>query len=402
MGISQGAGPAAGAFGESMATGMSRGASAPDSETIACYRTAFGPDNPDGPRAFAEVVSPTFDLSIPDYAADLPFAARAEVFLLPDVTVSTAETTASRLSRTVRTIATRGTDQILVVCYTRGYFDMTANGVTRRVEAGELAFIDLSCELLIEAPAVANVGLAISRRRLEPLVPFLEAAHGFVRPADALSRTLRALMEAIAANGPELSVVDARGVSSALISLAAACLEPVSRAAAEARRNIVSLVDLKAHIEQHLLDPDLGPLVLMDRFGITRSTLYRLFEPLDGVSTYIGRRRLSLAFRMLSDTQQPRGRISALARQLGYSHPSAFTRAFRDAFGLSPKEVQALARASRPPEAELVISAKPLQHFIPLAPALRAGASTAEGTAIQDPGVLHPRAGISAMPDRAQ
>ncbi|MGV3650153.1 MAG: helix-turn-helix domain-containing protein [Devosia sp.] len=384
MGISREAEPAPGAAsGANGASSAGTSAAPADSETIACYRTTFGPEDPDGLRAFAEVVSPSFELTVPEYAVGLPFAARAEVFLLPDVTVSTAETTASRLSRTVRTIATRGTDQILVVCYTRGHFEMTVNGVTRRVNTGELAFIDLSCELLIEAPAVANVSLAISRRKLEALVPFLEAAHGFVRPADALSRTLRAMMEAIAANGPQLSVVDGRGVSSALIALAAACLEPVSRAAAEARRNIVSLVDLKAHIEQHLLEPHLGPTLLMQRFGITRSTLYRLFEPLDGVSAYIARRRLNLAFRMLSDTRHPRGRISRLALQLGYSHPSAFTRAFREAFGLSPKEVQALAKASRSPEAELVVSPEPLRHFSPLAPAAAAATLTKSGGAAE-------------------
>ncbi|MGL1701339.1 hypothetical protein ACSTHI_23345, partial [Vibrio parahaemolyticus] len=89
-------------------------------------------------------------------------------------TVSRTSSTASRFTRTTQSIAAHGTDQILVVCYTSGHFDMTVADRTTRVEVGELAFIDLSQQIVIEAPAVENVSLAVSRRKLEPMVPFLD------------------------------------------------------------------------------------------------------------------------------------------------------------------------------------------------------------------------------------
>jgi len=335
--------------------------------TVECYAGEFQAGDPQAAAAYAEILTAAFEFDIPAYAAGETFAASTGLCFLPDLTVSWSRITASRFTRTMRTIAARGTDQILVVCYRSGHFDMTVAGQTRRVQAGEIAFIDLSQELVIEAPAVDNISLAVSRRKLEAMVPFLDAAHGFVRPRDALSNVLRGMLEGIEAAGPHIPVVDARGISAAVLQLVAACLEPLLRQTAEAGRNTVSLVAIKAFIEQHLLEPALGPQALLGAFGITRSTLYRLFEPLGGVSAYIARRRLHRAFRLLSDTRQPRGRISQLASELGFSHPSAFTRAFKDAFGLSPKDVQALAEQSREQDVQLLISREPIRHLKPLA-----------------------------------
>ena len=342
----------------------SRGAGAP--ATVACYSADFPEGGPHGPADFAKVIVSTFDFEVPDYAADEPFSASAEIVLLPDVTVSRASSTAGRYTRSVKAAAALGTDQILAVCYTSGHFDMTIEGKTQRVDAGEVAFIDLSREVVIEAPRVDNVGLAVSRRRLEALVPFLEGAHGLVRPHDAMSRLLRGTIENTLAIGPTLPVVDGRAAAAAIIQLVAGCLEPLSRRSVEAGRNTVSIVAMKSFIEQHLLDPNLGPAALLDTFGITRSTLYRLFEPLGGVSAYIAQRKLHHAFRLLSDTRYPRGRISKLATELGYSHPSVFTRAFKEAFGLSPKDVQALAGQSREQEVQLLNSPEPLQYLKPV------------------------------------
>lgn len=333
---------------------------------IACYVSEFPADNPDSAARYAQVVRSSFDFDIPEHALARPFSARSEVFFLPDLTVSCTVSTASRFTRTARTVATQGTDQILVVIYRNGHFELTTDGRTRRVEPGEIAFIDLSRPVLVDAPTVDNISFAVSRRALGDVVPFLDAVHGFVRPPDALSRLLRGLMEDIVANSAEMTVVEARGVSGAAIQLVAACLEPLSRQYVEAGRNVVSLVPIKAYIDKHLADPTLGPQTLLEQFGITRSTLYRLFEPLGGVRGYIAQRRLIEAFRRLSDTRYRRERISKLAADLGFSHPSAFTRAFKETFGHAPTEVQAMAENAREQDIPLVTSLEPLQFFRPL------------------------------------
>lgn len=339
------------------------------SGSIECYEAEFDAQGPLNASAYAKLLLPAFDFERPAFASDQAFAASTEIFLMPDITVSWAKITASRFTRTMRTIAARGTDQILVVCYRSGYFDMTAGGQTRRVEAGELAFIDLSQETTIEAPLVDTISIAISRRKLEAMVPLLDTAHGFVRPNDVLAGLLRTTLEGIVATGPHMPVVDARGIAGAVLQLVAACLEPLSRQSGETGpgRSTASLVAIKAFIEQHLFEPTLGPPALLEAFGVTRSTLYRMFEPLGGVSAHITRRRLNDAFRQLSDTLQQKRRISQLSSELGFSHPSAFTRAFKETFGLSPRDVQTLAEEAREREVQLLASREPMQYLRPIA-----------------------------------
>lgn len=332
---------------------------------VDCYAARFDGHGPEGSEAYARVIRPSFDFDIPQDARHLPFSARAEVCFLPDIVASLAQSTASRLSRGAATIAERGTDQILVFCYTSGSFEMTAGGRSRRVAAGELAFIDLAQEVTIEAPAVDNVGLAISRSRLQARLPFLQQVHGFVREDDALARMVRSMIETILGNAATLTLVDARGATEALLQLVSACLEPLARQGAQASSNTSSLLEIKAYVEAHLLDPGLGQQALLDAFGTTRSTLYRLFEPLGGVTGYIARRRLHHAFRRLTDTGAPNEPVSRLAAEYGFSHPSAFTRAFKEAFGLSPSQVQRLKEHARDQEYPLLTSAEPLQFFRP-------------------------------------
>jgi AraC-like DNA-binding protein len=335
---------------------------------IDCYQAVFPETDPDSAASFAKMLSPVFDFEVPSFAKTLPFFARSQIYGLPDVTVSRAQSSAGRFARTIKTMARHGTDQILVVCYTRGHFTMTIAEQTRRVEAGTLAFIDLSQEITIEAPAVENVSLAVSRRRLEAMVPFLDDAHGFVSEPGPLTTILRGMMESLMDQGPAIAVADASGIAAAIIQLVAACLEPLSRQQVETRpgRSTVSLVSIKAAIERRLSDPELRPLALLDEFAITRSTLYRLFEPFGGVNAYISERRLHYAFRQMADAVQPGPRISQLAFDLGFSHPSAFTRAFKNLFGMSPKDVRALAARSKVQEMQLMASPDLLRYLSPI------------------------------------
>jgi AraC-like DNA-binding protein len=106
--------------------------------------------------------------------------------------------------------------------------------------------------------------------------------------------------------------------------------------------------------------------MLLDEFGISRSTLYRSFEPLGGVSAYITERRLRYAFRRMTDPLREPLRVSQLAFDLGFSHPSAFTRAFKAFFGLSPKDIRALAVRPEGGDVLFMVSPEALPYIHPI------------------------------------
>ena len=73
--------------------------------------------------------------------------------------------------------------------------------------------------------------------------------------------------------------------------------------------------------------------------GISRSRLYRLFEPYGGVVHYIQHRRLLDAHAVLADPDDHR-RILDIAEEHGFTDGAEFSRAFKREFGYSPSDVR--------------------------------------------------------------
>ncbi len=132
--------------------------------------------------------------------------------------------------------------------------------------------------------------------------------------------------------------------------LLAACLAPGPDHAAAAQEVMaVSLVDrARRIIQQNLAAPNFGPQQLCRMLGVSRSRLYRLFEPLGGVSRYIQRQRLLAAHGALSDPLNS-GPIVDVAERCGFVDPSGFSRAFRQEFGYSPRHARATAALGAAP-----------------------------------------------------
>jgi AraC-like DNA-binding protein len=95
-------------------------------------------------------------------------------------------------------------------------------------------------------------------------------------------------------------------------------------------------------VRQNLRSPTLTPRRLCRMVGMSRSQLYRLFEPLGGVARYIQTERLREAHSALSNPDDLRD-IYEVAEDLGFFDASAFSRTFRRAYGCTPSEVRAAA-----------------------------------------------------------
>lgn len=347
--------------------------------TIDCFGMTFPESDPGSLEAYSKMLLPLFEFDVPDLGGKTPFSCEAEIYCLPDVTVSRTRVTASRFTRTVRTIARSATDDILVVCYTNGHFVYRIGDETRRVEQGELAFFDLSQEIVIEAPSVENISLAIQRRKLEPAIPVLDNAHGFVVRPGALSKVLIGMMEHTMEMGPAIQSTQARPIAEAMILLVKSCLETMShsKSTSDIQGSTVSLASVKAAIERRLTDPTLGVQSLLEEFGMTRSTLYRAFEPLGGVTAYITERRLRHAFRRMTDPAEKIPRVSNMAFELGFAHASTFTRSFKALFGLTPKDIRTLALRPAGQDIPFPVSPEAIPYIHPLVPGHEAGSEAA-------------------------
>ena len=101
---------------------------------------------------------------------------------------------------------------------------------------------------------------------------------------------------------------------------------------------------IKGVIDQNISLPELSVGWIARRAGISRSRLYTLFESQGGIANYIRDRRLRRALSLLADRRNRYISIYSLALSCGYSSDTAFSRAFRKRFGISPTD----ARLGRP------------------------------------------------------
>ena len=106
---------------------------------------------------------------------------------------------------------------------------------------------------------------------------------------------------------------------------------------------------VRAYIEVHLHDPDLGVDQLCRRFVMSRRTLYRMFADDGGVARYVTERRLARAFDALRAASPSRGLIKAVALTLGFADQQQFRRLFRQRFAMAPSDAIGLGKADPAP-----------------------------------------------------
>lgn len=93
---------------------------------------------------------------------------------------------------------------------------------------------------------------------------------------------------------------------------------------------------IQTYIEQNLSRLDLSAEDVLPKFGVSRATLYRMFESYGGVRNYIVDRRLFHALKELSGQGACRGKIQRAAKRWGFSSAANFNRSVQHVFGGAP------------------------------------------------------------------
>lgn len=106
---------------------------------------------------------------------------------------------------------------------------------------------------------------------------------------------------------------------------------------ASARRALV--LQIQAFIRQHLADPQLTPPVIAATHHISVSYLHRVFQGENiTVSSWIREQRLAHARRDLADPTLRSTPIHVVASRWGFPRAADFSRAFRNAYGIPPRD----------------------------------------------------------------
>ncbi|MGE3147969.1 MAG: helix-turn-helix domain-containing protein [Pseudorhodoplanes sp.] len=149
---------------------------------------------------------------------------------------------------------------------------------------------------------------------------------------------------------PGLRPGELPGVLEAVRGLIAACAALFDRPPSGTGNPIDLMLLNRARrlVERRIAEPGLSPKSLCQELHVSRSCLYRAFEPLGGVSAHIRRQRLLRARDTLLGACDARS-IATIAEQWGFADASSFSRAFKHEFGVSPERVRKAGWANTSP-----------------------------------------------------
>ncbi len=134
--------------------------------------------------------------------------------------------------------------------------------------------------------------------------------------AESINLVLMDLLTALLALSPEADV----------------CVSP------ESPQNAL-LLRIKGFIRQNLGDPGLTPTSVAAAHHISTRYLHRLFQGQDTtVAALIRRQRLERCRHDLADATLAHLPINSVAAYWGFTEPSVFSRTFRAAYGMAPRD----------------------------------------------------------------
>ena len=182
--------------------------------------------------------------------------------------------------------------------------------------------------------------LVVPRDLCHPHASELDRLHGANLPAGP-GRLLVDYLRSLYRQLPLLDLDQLPMLVDATRNMVIACAAPSRNAMEQAMPAIqaTQMERAKQFIRDNLLQASLDTRELCRYLGMSRSSLYRLFEPLGGVARYIRSARLLDAHRALSTASDTRP-VYAIARERGFDDPSEFSRAFKHQFGYSPTEAR--------------------------------------------------------------
>jgi AraC-like DNA-binding protein len=293
-------------------------------------------------QAWREAFSP-HDVELPS----APVHGRVAATLLDRMVVRRIQSSPLSVNRT-RSLIRRDGLEHLVMHLTTAPFVAETPGRSAEVQVDAVTFNDMSQPLRRSlAGENGSVVVSLARELVEEAMGSADGLHG-LQLTGGHNTLLASHMRTLAAWAPMAEEADAPGVARATALMMAAAIRPSRQSLGAAREGmeLARLAQARKYINQHLADGALTPDIVAQALRISRTTLFALFKPIGGVSQYIRERRLARAYQALL-VNATLANVSQVAMSCGFTSVPHFARAFKEAYGVTPGEVQGGALSMR-------------------------------------------------------
>ena len=302
----------------------------PDGERLAMLREHYG----------RTVLKAEIELT-----KDVPFEARIESHILPDLHLLSGTLSPARITRTRAQIAD-GDDHLALVVSRTSSIAVTSRGREVLLQPGDGVLTSSQDVTTFERIAKGDsFSLRVPRSVLAPLVVSVDdAAMRLIRGESGPLQFLKTYAAAVM-DEKALSVASSRQIVVAhvhdLLALALEAPRDVAEVAKDRGVKAALLQAAKTYIADNSSRHDLSIGAVALHLGVTPRHLQRLFES-EGTtfSSFLLCQRLTRAHRMLCKPQFAHRPVSAIAYDAGFGDLSYFNRCFRKFYGVTPSDVR--------------------------------------------------------------
>jgi AraC-like DNA-binding protein len=312
-------------------------------------RSVFSVDNiPAGDRydVWQESISCIFDVDADRGTRRDGFSASVDSHLFGQVLLARTTTVRQTWTRSALTAARDGMDHYMIQLYEAGHMVCEHSGGVTEMPTGGLMVFDLAQNVTCRTDNFSNISLVLPRSMLDGMLKSADDQHMRTLTSDEpLVTLLREHMLTLKRLADRMTLAQAVEIGPATAGLAAACLNGSMDGATlgtgrPTLRDTTIMARCKRFIDANLSRSDLTPNLVAAEVGVSRTRLYQLFEGHGGIAHYIRERRLRRALLALADQTARDRPIYDIALASGFGSDAAFSRLFRQRYGMTPSDVR--------------------------------------------------------------
>jgi len=281
-----------------------------------------------------------------------PFAGRLAVRDVGYLRVATLEADAQRLRRGSRLAQDSAESHITIGLLAAGSASMTQDGRSTGVGRGDLVIFDGARPYSFDFPErfVFHLFLLPRRAMTVPENDLRHVTAKAIRPDQGVAAMLAPVLTVLASGAPCTASVGNRLAGNVADLVATLVTEHVELLPEPDAATSHLALRIRNYINRQLADTELSPESIARAHGISVRYLHRIFES-EGitVSRLIRRRRLEECCRELARPNRAKPTVSAVAQRWGFVNAAHFSRTFKAAYGVTPREW----RSGRQPTASL-------------------------------------------------
>jgi len=212
------------------------------------------------------------------------------------------------------------------------------------VKPGQLFVVDLSRPFLIAAETMATTSVYLPVAAVRQLIPCLDAVTALPISAESgTAAALRAMVDQLVAVAPSLTEDAADHVADSIPHLLASVLNPLEEAhdGLPSRLRAAHKERIRTFVRENLGDSSLDIERIARGVRLSARHIHTLFadEPVT-LMKWLWRERLERCRRELVDPALRERAIGEIAYSWGFNDLAHFSRAFRDRFGCSPRQLR--------------------------------------------------------------